>query len=62
LGGIDLSQDLLEGVVEGPEGDAIFEIYEEIEEPVVGAAAVEGEIGDEEMYEAMAMEDGDEIE
>lgn len=49
-------------MVEGPEGDAIFEIYEEIEEPVVEAAAVEGEIGDEEMYEAMAMEDGDEIE
>ena len=40
---VDLAQDLLESVVEGPEGDAIFEIYEEVEEPGrAGAGASAG--------------------
>ena len=63
---VDLAQDLLESVVEGPEGDAIFEMYEEVEEPVAGGSrtgegAVAGEIMDDEMYEAMTMDIGDDI-
>lgn len=38
-----MAQDLLESVVEGPEGDAIFEIYEDVEEPGrAGAGAGHG--------------------
>jgi hypothetical protein len=70
---VDLAQDLLESVVEGPEGDAIFEIYEEVEEPLAEAATGKGkgrgqgkadagaEVADEDMLEAMAMEIGDDF-
>ena len=67
-----MSQDVLEALVEGPEGDAVFELYEEADDVDQGETGElsggkkvsqreregEGEV-DMEVYDAIPVEDED---